>query len=134
MRKKKRTSGSRPGRALVALALLAAGAAAASPARKNRKAEPFALIAGSVFRESGFSLAGAEVVVDAAPGAKPLAKFKRIKVVSDARGEFAIRVAPVPMRYTVSVSAGGFRPGRKEVSIQGEERVDLYFRLEPESK
>jgi len=92
------------------------------------------LIAGSVFRDSGFSLPGAELTVEATPETKSPVKFKRIKVVTDARGEFAIRVPAAPMRYTVSVKAAGYRIDRKEVSIQGEERVDLVFRLEPESK
>lgn len=132
MRKKKRTSGNRPFRLLLTFAVLAAGILAAS--EKNKKVEPFALIAGSVFRDSGFSLAGADLAVDPAPDAKPPSKFKRIKVVTDARGEFAVRVPAVPMRYTVSVKASGYRIDKKEVSIQGTEVVELFFRLEPESK
>ena len=89
------------------------------------------MIAGSVFRDTGFSLAGAELTVE--PEANTPSKFKRIKTVTDARGEFAVRVPAAPMRYTVSVKARRYRLDRKEVSIQGEERVDLIFRLEPES-
>ena len=132
MRKKKRTSGSSPSRFLLALAILSAGALAA--AGKSGKPEPFALIAGSVFRDTGFSLAGAELTVEPAPEAKTPSKFKRIKTVTDARGEFAVRVPSVPMRYTVSVKARRYRLDKKEVSIQGEERVELFFRLEPESR
>ena len=107
---------------------------ALAAAGKSGKPEPFALIAGSVFRDTGFSLAGAELTVEPAPEAKVPSKFKRIKTVTDARGEFAVRVPSVPMRYTVSVKARRYRLDRKEVSIQGEERVELLFRLEPESK
>jgi hypothetical protein len=114
------------------VALPAAGVLTA--AGENRKAAPFALVAGSVFRESGFSLAGAEVALEAAPELRPPSKFKRIKVVADARGEFAVRVPAAPMRYTVSVKAAGYRPARQEVAIQGEERADLIFRLESASK
>ena len=117
---------------MLTFAVLAAGILAAS--EKNKKVESFALIAGSVFRDSGFSLAGADLAVDPAPDAKPPSKFKRIKVVTDARGEFAVRVPAVPMRYTVSVKASGYRIDKKEVSIQGTEVVELFFRLEPESK
>jgi hypothetical protein len=131
-KKKKRTSGSRLAGLLLLLAVPAAGLPAA--AGGDRKAVPFALIAGSVFRETGFSLAGAEIFLEAAPDLQPPSKFKRIKAVADARGEFAVRVPAAPMRYTVSVKAVGYRPERKEVSIQGEERVDLIFRLEPVSK
>ena len=132
MRKRKRTSGSSPSRFLLAFALLTAGALAATG--KSGKPEPFALIAGSVFRDTGFSLAGAELTVEPAPEAKAPSKFKRIKTVTDARGEFAVRVPSAPMRYTVSVKAHRYRLDKKEVSIQGEERVELFFRLEPESK
>jgi hypothetical protein len=132
MRKRKRTSGSSPSRSLLALAILTAGALAA--AGKSGKPEPFALIAGSVFRDTGFSLAGAELTVEPAREAKTPPKFKRIKTVTDARGEFAVRVPGAPMRYTVSVKAQRYRLDKKEVSIQGEERVELFFRLEPESK
>ena len=130
MRKRKRTSGSSPSRFLPVLAILAAGALAA--AGKSGKPEPFALIAGSVFRDTGFSLAGAELTIEPEP--KPPSKFKRIKTVTDTRGEFAVRVPAAPMRYTVSVKARRYRLDRKEVSIQGEERVDLIFRLEPETR
>ncbi|MCX6638288.1 MAG: hypothetical protein NT090_24820 [Acidobacteria bacterium] len=132
MRKRKRTSGNSPSRFLLAFAILTAGALAA--AGKSGKPEPFALIAGSVFRDTGFSLAGAELTVEPAPEAKTSSKFKRIKTVTDARGEFAVRVPTTPMRYTVSVKAHRYRLDKKEVSIQGEGRVELFFRLEPESK
>lgn len=115
---------------------LALAAVLAAPAReKKRVIEPSATIAGTVFRDSGFSLPGAKVTVEAQPESGSLRrKQKKVEVVSDARGEFAIRVPPVPMRYTVSVKAKGFKPDRKQVKIQGEERIDLFFRLEPESK
>lgn len=102
---------------------------------KNKKAqESYALIAGTVFRSSGFSLPGAEVTVTPDPDAKPRRKLKKTKVLSDSRGEFAVRVPAEPMRYTVSVKAGGFRPQEKPVSIQADERVDLFFHLEAETK
>lgn len=131
-RKKKKTSGSKLAGLLLLLTLPAAGVLAA--AGEDRKAAPFAIVAGSVFRESGFSLAGAEVTLEAAPDRKPPSKFKRIKVFADARGEFAVRVPAAPMRYTVSVKAAGHWPARQEVAIQGEERADLIFRLESASK
>jgi len=132
--RKKRKSGSRAGWLLPVLAIAACVAGFGAPPGKSRKAETFALISGSVFRETGFSLPGAELVLDVAPGANLPRKFKKIKFSSDARGEFAVRVPPAPMRYTVSVRAAGYKPETKEVSVQGEDRVELFFRLEPESK
>lgn len=133
-KKRKRTSGSRVGGLRSALALLLCGGLFAVSAAKERRTETFAVIAGTVFRDSGFSLPGAELLLDAAPGARPPAKFKRIKLFSDARGEFAVRVPPTPMRYTVSVRAAGYRSETKEVSVEGEERAEVNFRLERESK
>jgi hypothetical protein len=131
-KKRKRTSGSRL-ICLLALLTVPGGGNLAAAGGKSKPA-PSALIAGSVFRETGFSLAGAEITLDAAPEANSPSKFKRIKVITDARGEFAIRVPAAPMRYTVTAKAAGYRAERKEVSIQGEERADLFFRLEAESK
>lgn len=116
---------------LMALGMLLAPAAAGKDKPKKQQMS-WALIAGTVFRDSGFSLAGAEVVVTSVPDPNSSVKIKKIKVVSDARGEFAIRVPVVSMRYTVSVKASGLRAQEKPVSIVGEERVDVFFRLERE--
>jgi Carboxypeptidase regulatory-like domain len=97
-------------------------------------AEPAALIGVSVFREPGFAVPGAEVQLSATPSGQPAPKMKKIKGVSNARGEFVFRVPPGPMQYTVSVSVKGLKPQAKAVSVQGEERVDVTFTLERESK
>lgn len=130
-----RAAGLFPRRLAAALAISALSLASpTSPAAKERKKspEPYALIAGSVFRNTGFSLAGAEVVVTPVSGPESRARTKKSRSVSDARGEFAIRVPARPMRYTVSVKAPGFQAQEKAVTIGGDERTDLYFRLEPE--
>jgi carboxypeptidase family protein len=117
------------------LVLLAALAMPAVFAGKKKGAEPYALVAGTVFREPGFALAGAEVVIvpNPAEGQAPV-KIKKLEAHSDARGEFAVRVPPVPMRYTIHVSAGGYQPEEKSVSVEGEQRADATFLLRAESK
>ena len=85
-----------------------------------------------MFRNTGFSLPGAEVTVIPESATGTRAKAKKIKAVSDARGEFAVRVPAAPMRYTVGVKASGYRAQQKSISITADERVDLFFRLEPE--
>jgi hypothetical protein len=101
-------------------------------AEKNKKKEEsYALIAGTVFRQSGFTLRGAEVTVTPEPERPKTRKLKKIKVVSDSRGEFAVRVPTDPMRYTVSVKAPGFHDQEKIVNIQGDQRIDVFFQLEP---
>ena len=104
---------------------------------KKQAQESYALIAGTVFQKSGLSLAGAEITVTPLPpeesSGKPR-KIKKVRAASDSRGEFAMRVPAVPMRYTVSVEAAGFQSQDKEITIQGEDHVDLYFRLDPAAK
>src|SRR5882724_951772 len=103
-KKRTMTSGSR---SLLAIALLILGAAVAIGADKKsgkksdkNNVEAYALIAGTVFRESGFALPGAEVTLTPEAGEAPNAKNKKLKAISDARGEFAFRVPPLPWRYT----------------------------------
>lgn len=109
-------------------------AVAPAIAKKKDKSEPFALVAGTVFREPGFALPGAEVSLKPEPDAQSTVKVKPAKLISSPRGEFVFRVPAAPMRYTVSVKAQGFREQSKPVTISGDERVDVFFRLETESK
>lgn len=94
------------------------------------------MIAGTVFRDSGFVLPGAEITVAAAPDPQERrkAKLRKANAVSDGRGEFAVRVPVEPMRYLVTVRAKGFRPQEKVVEIEGDQKVDLFFLLEPERR
>jgi hypothetical protein len=126
-------------RILAALLLLAVAFphlyAGGKPAGQ-RGERPHAVVAGTVFRDPGFALPGAVVALRAEPpdGEKLPKEFKPQKTVSDGRGEFAFHVPPLPMRYVVSVSAKGFRPDHKSAEIRGEERVDVTFQLQEESK
>jgi hypothetical protein len=100
----------------------------------EKKQAAYAIVSVTVFREPGFAVPGAEVILtpDAAPGEKP-AKPK--KVTCDARGEYAFRVTPQPKSYLIHVSAKGFHPEEKHVSIQGEsERAEVTFELHAEPK
>lgn len=124
--------------ALLTLLALTGIALLLTAADKRTQQQSFALVTGTVFRDTGFTLGGAEVTLTPTPpekpGEKPRVKMKPIKLASDPRGEFAFRVPAVPMRYNVSVRAAGFRAQQKPVSISGDERVDVYFRLEAEPK
>ena len=102
---------------------------AIATAGAQRQALPEAVLAGGVFRDNGFALSGAEVAVAQAP--KPKQKWK---TVSNGRGEFAIRVPPGPMRYTVTVKADGFKPQEKEVSVAADERIELNFIMDPSGR
>ena len=115
--------------------LLATAGMLGAAGKKKALAESYALVSGTVFREPGFALPGADVtlVPDPEPG-QPAAKIKKLQAVSDARGEFAFRVPPAAMRYKVFVAAKGYNGEEKSASVQGEERVEVTFLLRAESK
>lgn len=87
-----------------------------------------AVIAGTVFRDTGFLLRGAEVIVKPTPAGR---KKQEWKALSDARGEFALRVPAGPASYNLIVSASGYRSQEKTVTLAGEERVEFSFQMEP---
>jgi carboxypeptidase family protein len=96
----------------------------------GKKPEPYAVVAGTVFREDGFSLPGASVTL--LPKDAP--KGKKLEAVSDARGEFAFRVPAGAAAYVVKAARKGFQPAEKEASVSGEGRVDVTLILSAESK
>jgi hypothetical protein len=116
------------------------GLVAWADSRKGGAApQEYAIVAGTVFRDSGLALPEAEItleIVDPSAGEpKPKSKVKKLRAVSSPRGEFSFRVPPVAMKYKVTVAAKGFRPAEKIVEIEGaSERVDATFSLSPESK
>jgi len=128
MKTKTRKAGAKT--ALVAAVLAAFLAPAVWPQRSAPRQPAYALIAGTVFRADGLSLPGARVVLE--PSGKPAGarRVRKQEAISDARGEFAFRVPPVEARYRLSASAAGYQPQHREVEIRGEERVDVFFRLE----
>jgi len=122
----------------IGISLLLLAAACALPGLADKKkaaAEPYFLLDGTVFREPGFALPNAEVVVipDPPSDAAPV-KVKKMQAVTDARGEFAFRLPTAPMRYLVKASAKGFHSEEKPVTVQGEDRLDVTFQLHEESK
>jgi hypothetical protein len=101
----------------------------------DRNDAPHAVVAGTVFRENGFSLPGAAVTlaVKDASGV-PNKRAKKLQAVSDSRGEFAFRVPPGEATYVVRASLKGFQSIEKEASVSGEERVEVTLVLPSESK
>ena len=91
------------------------------------------MVAGTVFRPPGFALSGAEVTVSPEPGPTQARAPKSQRVLSDARGEFVVRVPAVPMRYLVTVKKKGFVSQSRPASIEGEQRLELLFTLEPDA-
>jgi carboxypeptidase family protein len=126
MRRRTKT-GSRLLVLLAACSLMCAGAGK-KPVKKS--VQPYAVVAGTVFRDSGLSLAGATVTL----AVKDDLKTKRQQAVSDARGEFAFHVPVTPAIYVVRASLKGFHSEEKEAAVGGEGRVDVTFMLAAESK
>jgi hypothetical protein len=114
----------------VAIGILVPGLISAD--KKVRIPAPQAVLAGSVFRDSGFSLRGAEIVVT--PAEPDRKKKVEWRATSDARGEFAVRLPPGPASYNVIVRASGYRPQQKTVTFAADERHDFSFLLEPDGE
>lgn len=118
-----------------ALPLLWLFTASLAAAGKDQKpGASYAVVAGTVFRETGMSLPGAEVELSAESQTQKSHKSKKVKLITDARGEFSFRVPGVSGDYKLTVKAAGYQVQQKPVSVAGEERVDVFFRLEPASK
>ena len=117
------------------LLLLLAGIVPAAAAKKRAVSQSYATVAGTVFDQRGYALPSADVALIPDPPAENTpVKIKKLQALSDSRGEFAFHVPPGAVHYTVKVSAKGYQPSQKSVSVEGEERVDVTFQLEPESK
>lgn len=103
--------------------------------KKKPQLETYAIVSGSVFQESGYALSGADVSIapEIEGGGSP-AKADKLDTVSSARGEFTFRVPSGPKRYTVSVAAKDYRRQQKSLAVQDQERVEVTFQLERESK
>lgn len=134
MRTRKRTTKKRTGSrrlaclAVILFALAALSAVAKEKPKDKKKASPAAaMVAGTVFRDAGFALPGAEVVATPDP---PQGK-KQWKTTGNARGEYFLRLPAGPASYTVVVRASGFRPQEKKVTFAADERLDFNFLLEP---
>lgn len=130
MRKNPKKKRMKTGASLALLLLLAALIPGLLVAGKDDKAE--AVIAGTVFRDPGFAFPGVEItlsVVTPPPGKKKAQKPR--KLAADPRGEFAFRVPAGAAKYKLSAAAEGFKTEEKEVVVNLDERVDVYFTLKP---
>ena len=96
----------------------------------KKKAEPYAIVAGTVFRDPGFAQPGASVVL--VLKSAPAKKLQ--EQVSSPRGEFAFRVPPGPNIYLVTATLKGFQTAREEIEIQDQEQINATLLLVPESK
>jgi Carboxypeptidase regulatory-like domain len=131
MKRKKRPRtriGTKP--VLAGVLLLACGLAVLAASKKKPADDTYAIVSGTVFDPGGYALpdANAKLTFEAPAKAKPL------EAVASERGEFVFRVPPGPAHYTVTVSAKGFQAQSKTVEVQDQERVEVTFQLDKQSK
>ena len=129
-KRKRRTGNSLAAAVLSAVCLCLPTSGIPAPAGDRGPAE-YALIAGTVFQESGLSLRGAELELIPDREDAKAHKLKKFAAVSDSRGEFAFRVPAKPARYTIKVRRKGFAAQEKSLEVKGDERIDVNFQLEP---
>ena len=125
--KKRNSRARRPFALALVAALLAAGGARAQD--KPKPGAAYAVVAGTVFRDSGFAQPGVNVVL--ALKSRPNRKLQ--EQVSSPRGEFAFRVTPGPNVYTVTASLKGFETVQKDVEISSQEQFHVTLLLVPAS-
>ena len=116
---------------LRAIPALLLAAAAAFPASGQKQTDSYAIVAGTVFRDPGYALPDAKVVLSAA-GAPKAKKLQ--EAVTNYRGEFLFRVPAREGKYVIKAAMKGFKPESKETSVSGSERVDVNLVLLPEAK
>jgi hypothetical protein len=111
-----------------AIALLVAPLAFAA-GKKPKPKQLRSVIAGTVFRDPGFAVPGAEIeMIEIRTDGK---KGKPFKTVTDGRGEFAFTVPPVESKYRVKATAKGLQTEEKETISSPGVRMDVFFSLKP---
>ena len=110
--------------------LLMVPALLAAQRGKAKPGQPYAVVAGTVFRDPGFAQPGAKVVLTLKASPKKTLQ----ESVTSRRGEFTFRVLAGPQTYVVTATLKGFKPVRQEIAISGEEQINETLVLVPESK
>ena len=113
----------------VAVIVLLGGAVTLDAASKKKDREAAAILAGTVFQSSGRLLPGAKVEAVAQDDAKI-----KSSALSDAQGDFALRVPAGRGIYLVTASAKGFQPAQKTVEVYADEKVRTNLILSPEPR
>ena len=103
------------------------GAAGPGDKPSKSKQQPYCLLFGTVFDETGRLIRGARVEVRAKEG--PKEGKKRWESQTDVQGEFAVHLPAGKAVYTVEAHAPGLEPDRKEVEFSSDERIDVVLHL-----
>lgn len=114
---------------ILSVVVLLSSALLLNAAGKKKQPEAEAIIAGTVFQSSGHLLRGAKVEVVAQDNPK-----LKSSAVTDAQGDFAIRVPAGQRTYAITASAKGFEPAQKTVEVYESEKVRANLLLNPAPK
>lgn len=98
--------------------------------KKKPTLDTYATVGVSVYDDGGRALpdANLSLVLEGQSKAKPL------EAVADSRGEYVFRVPPGPAHYTLTAQAKGYQSLQKSVMVEDQERVEVTFQLERQSK
>lgn len=100
---------------------------------KEKEPEPFALLVGTCTNDEGFSLPGATIRVEMQSNEGKHGKVKKWQTLSDARGEFALRLPPGRHTFLVYGSRAGFASAQGTVSFAQDERQNIILKFKLES-
>jgi hypothetical protein len=104
-------------------------------AKKKPALDTPAIVSGSVFDDRGYTVPDATVTLASeSQSDSAQSKAKPVEALSNARGEFVFHVPAGPMRFTVTAGAKGYQNQQKTVMLQDQERVEVTFQLERQSK
>jgi hypothetical protein len=101
----------------------------AGPLAKGKEPELFALLVGSCFNSEGFSLPAATIRVELQTNDEKRGKVKKWQTVSDARGEFALRLPAGRHSFLIKASREGFVPLEETVSFVQDERQNVILKF-----
>ncbi|MEW5976560.1 MAG: carboxypeptidase-like regulatory domain-containing protein [Acidobacteriota bacterium] len=95
----------------------------------REKEQPYALLYGTCVTDQGFTLREVKVRVELQQEGKAGKGKKKWEMLSNSRGEFAVRLPAGRNTYRVLASKKGFESTEKVVTFEGEERQDLIVTL-----
>lgn len=96
---------------------------------KEKEPDSFALLVGSCFNNDGFSLPGTSIRVEMQMNQEKQGKVEKWQTVSDARGEFALRLPAGRHSFLIKASREGFVPLEATVSFVQDERQDIILKF-----
>lgn len=103
------------------------------PGDKRKQVQSFALLKGSCFDPRGLSLPGVAILVTLPPKETKKKKGKQWRMVSDRRGEFAVRLPSGERTFVITAKKNGFEPSEKSVQFHYDEQKHVVIRMRPVS-